>query len=213
MSLSLDEFLALPRVASLHLSLDGVRLLATVQTVASDGKRFAGALWEIDLSGERLVRRLTHSAKGDVAAGFLLDGFIFFISPRPDVAATEGGATEAFVFYVLFVVGGESRRLLVPGGGVEGLLVVRDSSTVVLIVSVHIGAVSLEDDEKRETARKDAGVEAMLFDCYSMYWWDYLLAGRESHLMVLDLVDFDADPLVPRDLIFEVFWYGWLSEI
>lgn len=181
--------------------------------VVFDGKRFVGVLWEIDFSGECFVWCLIYFVKGDAAVGFLFDGFIFFILFRPDVVATEGGAIEVSAFHVLPAAGGEPRRLLAPGGGVEGLLVVCGSSMVVLTVSVHIGVVSLEDDEKREMVRKDAGVEAMLFDCYFMYWWDHLLVGCELHLMVFDLVDFDADLLVLCDFIFEVFWHGWLSEI
>ena len=213
MSLSLDDFLDLPRVASLHLSADGGRLVATVQTVAADGKRFAGALWEIDPNGERPARRLTHSAKGETMAGFLPDGSILFASPRPDLAAAEAGAAEAPALYVLPAAGGEPRRLLAPGGGVEAVLTARSSSTVALAVPVHTGAASLEDDEAREKARKDAGVEAMLFERYPMNWWDHPLAGREPHLMVLDLGDLDAGPAAPRDLTPEVPWHGWLAEV
>ena len=212
MSLTLDEFFALPRVASLHLSPDGRRLVATVQTVAADGKRFAGALWDIDPDGRRPARRLTHSAKGETAAGFLPDGSILFTSPRPDVESAEGTAPEAPVLYVLPAAGGEPRKVCAPQGGVEQVVTGRNSTTVVLAIPVHPGTATAEDDEKREKARKDAGVEALLFEHYPMSWWDHPLAGREPHLMALDLADLDAPIAAPRDLTPDVPWPGWLAD-
>ena len=47
----LDAFLALPRLLNLHVSPDGARLALTVQTVAADGKCFAGAIWEMSTDG------------------------------------------------------------------------------------------------------------------------------------------------------------------
>jgi dipeptidyl aminopeptidase/acylaminoacyl peptidase len=212
MPFSIEDFLAVPRVASLHLSPDGTRLVATVQTVAPDGKRFAGALWEIDPAGARPARRLTHSAKGEAAAGFLPDGSILFTSPRPDVAAPDAASPDAAALYVLPAVGGEPRRVCAPGGGVDAVRTGRGSSTVVLTVPTHPGAASLEEDAGREKARKDAGVEAMLLERYPMHWWDHVLAGRAPHYMALGLADLDTPAPVPRDLTPQAPWHGWLAD-
>ena len=208
MPLTLEQFLALPRVASLELSPDGTRLVATVQTVAPDGKRFAGAVWEIDPRGEQPARRLTRSAKGETAAGFLPDGSILFTSPRPDLSSTDAEAPDAPALYVLPVGGGEPRRLLAPNGGVGSVRTARRCSTVVLGVEVHTGSGDLAGDEAREKARKDAGVEALLFEHYPMAYWDHPLAGREPHYLVLDAGGEGA----PRDLTPEVPWHGWLAD-
>ncbi|MGH9023076.1 MAG: hypothetical protein ACRDV9_08250, partial [Acidimicrobiia bacterium] len=58
----LDFFLGLPRVDSLVLSPDGDRLVARVASVAPDGKRFRGSLFELDPAGSSPPRRLTRSA-------------------------------------------------------------------------------------------------------------------------------------------------------
>ncbi len=214
MPLTLDEFLALPRLAALHLSPDGTRLVATVQTVAPDGKRFAGALWEIDPAGQRPARRLTRSARGEAAAGFLPDGSVLFTSPRPDLSAADASAPDAPALYLLPAAGGEPRRLCAPDGGVEAVFTGRDATTVALVISVHPGSSGLEDDAERQKARRDAGVEAMLFERYPMHWWDHPLAGREPHVMALDLAGIDAaaDAPPPRDLTPQVPWHGWLAD-
>jgi dipeptidyl aminopeptidase/acylaminoacyl peptidase len=212
MALDLEAFLALPRVASLQLSPDGSRLVATVQTVAADGKSFAGALWEIDPAGARPARRLTHSAKGDTAAGFLPDGSILFASPRPDVSAADATAPDAPALYLLPVGGGEPRRVCAPAAGVGGVLTGRSSPAVVLRVDLHPGTADLDDDERREKARKDAGVTALLFEQYPMSYWDHPLAGRRPHYLALDLAAGDAEPPAPRDITPQVPWPGWLAD-
>jgi len=205
----LDRFLALPRVADLHLSPDGTRIAATVQTVAADGKRFAGAVWELDPTGRRAPRRLTRSAKGDTALGFLPDGSLVFASPRPDVEAADSPQRDAAALYVLPAAGGEARQALAPDGGVDGAALAEAASTAVLVVPMHPGAVGLDADREREKARKDAGVSAELFERYPMYWWDHSLAGRAPRLLALDLAADDAEP---RDLTPEPPWHGWLED-
>jgi len=208
--LTLDAFLAMPRVAALHLSPDGSRLVATVQTVAPDGKRFAGALWDVDPAGRRPARRLTHSAKGETMQGFLPDGSILFTSPRPDVASPEGEAPDAPFLYLLPAAGGEPVRVCAPEGGVGQVLTGRDAWTVVAGVPLHPGAASLEEDAERDKRRRDAGVEALLIEHYPMNWWDHILGPRHDHLLALDLAAATAP--TPRDLTPQVPWPGWLEE-
>src|SRR5579884_3397149 len=162
----LDAFLSLPRVADLHLSADGRRLVATVQTVAADGRSFAGAVWEIDPAGERPARRLTRSAKGETAQGFLPDGSLLFTSARADLESPESPAREAAALYLLPAAGGEARQLLAPGAGVASVATARGSSTAVAVVPLHPGAAGLDADREREAARHDAGVAAELFERY-----------------------------------------------
>jgi dipeptidyl aminopeptidase/acylaminoacyl peptidase len=214
-SFTVDAFLALPRVSDLHLSPDGRRLVATVQQVAPDGKAYAGAVWEIDPEGSRPARRLTRSARGETAHGFLPDGSLLFVSARPDVEAADGGARDASALYVLPAAGGEARQVLAPPGGVDGVTVAEHSSTVVVTVPVHQGAAGLDDDERREKARGDAGVQAQLFERYPIHWWDHVLAGRAPRLLALDLAGADdtGNTLpAPRDLTPEPPWHGWLED-
>lgn len=206
----LDAFLGLPRLADLHLSPDGRRLAATVQTVAADGKRFSGAVWEIDPTGERPARRLTRSPKGESAQGFLPDGSLVFTSVRPDPEGAAAPERDAPVLHVLPAAGGEARELLAPDGGVAGAALARASTTAVLTVPLHPGGDGLDADREREKRRRDAGVAAQLFDRYPMHWWDHTLAGRAPHLLALDLAP--EAPAQPRDLTPEPPWHGWLED-
>jgi len=208
----LDVFLALPRVADLHLSPDGRRLVATVQSVAADGRSFAGAVWEIDPDGERAARRLTRSARGETAQGLLPDGSLLFTSARPDLEAADSPARDVPALYLLAPDGAEARQVLAPGGGVQGVAIAPHSATVVVTVPVHPGAAGLESDREREKARQDAGVAAEFFERYPMSWWDHTLAGRSPRLLALDLSPGDEALPEPHDLTPEPPWHGWLED-
>ena len=69
----LAVFTALPRITGLALSLDGRRLVATVQQPDGARARYVSALWEVPLDGGEPVR-LTRSEKGESAPAFLPDG-------------------------------------------------------------------------------------------------------------------------------------------
>lgn len=56
----LDSFISMPRLLTMLLSPDGSRLALTVQTLAADGRRFVGAIWEVDTSGDAPPRLLAH---------------------------------------------------------------------------------------------------------------------------------------------------------
>src|SRR2546423_14681698 len=124
----LDAFLSLPRVSGLALSPDGSRLVTSVSTVAPDGKRFLGALWQLDPEGAAPARRLTRSAKGEGAPVFLPDGSLLFTSSRPDPAAKEENGDdkeERAALWLLPAGGGEGPLGAGPargggGGGVAG---------------------------------------------------------------------------------------------
>jgi hypothetical protein len=98
----LADYMALPRVLALRLSLDGARLVAVVRALAPDrhtAGRYRTALWQLDPGGAGAApSRLTRSAQGEANPAFLPDGSVLFTSARPDLAAgapptaTAGGA-------------------------------------------------------------------------------------------------------------------------
>src|SRR5467141_3361523 len=69
----LSDFMAVPRVGALRLSLDGSWLAAAVQTLSTDGKKYLTSIWRIDPQGGP-PRRLTRSAEGEGSPRFLPDG-------------------------------------------------------------------------------------------------------------------------------------------
>jgi hypothetical protein len=143
----LDTFLAMPRLANLHLSPDGSRLALTVQTVAADGKRFAGSIWEVSTDGSRPPRRLTWSARGEIARGFLRDGSLLFnwatlpagdihaavdtAVARPDIdagrMAAMGGSYGGYMANWMAVTT-DRFRAIVTHAGVWDLIMERDRS-------------------------------------------------------------------------------------
>ncbi len=190
----LDRFLALPRVSGLILSPDGRRLVASVATVAGDGKRFAGALWELDPGGRRQPRRLTRSELGEGGAAFLPDGSLLFASTRkdPDAAGRPDGdgdgggggegAEEAASLWLLPAAGGEARQVAAAPAGIGAVRVARAAGTVAWLSSLFPGTDSVDDDRRRAKARKDAGVTAQLFESYPVRFWDHWLGPREPRL-------------------------------
>src|SRR5829696_4424910 len=175
----LDHYLSLPRVAGLALSPDGGRLVTSVATPGPDGKKFTSALWELDPAGREAPRRLTRSAPGEANAAFLPDGSLLFTSTRDDPEAAGGDQPDQEVarLWLLPAGGGEARPVAATPAGIDLLRVARDAGTVVYTTGVHPGADDLEADERREQARKDAGVSARLFETYPIRYWDHYL-GR-----------------------------------
>jgi dipeptidyl aminopeptidase/acylaminoacyl peptidase len=180
----LDLYLSLPRVAGLALAPDGGRLVASVATPGPDGKKFASALWELDPAGEAAPRRLTRSAPGEANAAFLPDGSLLFTSTRPDPEAAPDakGDEEVARLWLLPAGGGEARPVAASPAGIDLLRVARDAGTVVWRTGVHPGADDLEADERRDKARRDAGVDALLFETYPIRYWDHYLGPREPRL-------------------------------
>ncbi|MGH9023533.1 MAG: alpha/beta fold hydrolase, partial [Acidimicrobiia bacterium] len=168
---------------------------------------------------------LTRSAAGDGAPAFLPDGSLLFVSPRPDpVAGPDGegrggkGDEATASLWCLPVGGGEARLVADPPGGIEAFRVARSSGQVVFAAGAFPGTSGADENRERYTARKEAGVTALLFESYPIRWWDHYLGPTERRLFVadppaapdgrlgdprevargegrsLDLVDFDLTP-------------------
>jgi dipeptidyl aminopeptidase/acylaminoacyl peptidase len=180
----LDLYLSLPRVAGLALSPDGRQLVTSVATPGPDGKTFASALWELDPAGQAAPRRLTRSAPGESGAAFLPDGSLLFTSTRddPEAAPDAKADDEVARLWLLPAGGGEARPVASAPAGIDLHRVARDAGTVVYRTGVHPGADDLDGDERRDKARGDAGVSALLFETYPIRYWDHYLGPREPRL-------------------------------
>jgi dipeptidyl aminopeptidase/acylaminoacyl peptidase len=180
----LDLYLSLPRVAGLALSPDGGRLVTSVALPGPDGKKFASALWELDPAGRAAPRRLTRSAPGEANAAFLPDGSLLFTSARddPEAAPADKPDGEVAGLWLLPAGGGEARQVAATPAGIDRLRVARDAGAVVYATGVHPGADDLAADERRDKARGDAGVSALLFETYPVRYWDHYLGPRQPRL-------------------------------
>jgi dipeptidyl aminopeptidase/acylaminoacyl peptidase len=179
----LDDYLALRRLSGLALSPDGIRLVTTVAERTPDGKRFSTSLWEVDPGGQRPPRRLTRSAPGEAHPAFLPDGRLLFSSRRPDAEAKPDEDSEDRAALWLLPEAGEARQVARRGGDVGDVVVARDSGHVAFTSSTFAGADTVEDDEKRRQARKDAGVTAILHESHPVRYWDHDLGPDEPHVL------------------------------
>ena len=85
----LDAYISLPRLSGLAISPDARRLVTTVATLNEDKTKYTTALWEIDPTGARPARRLTHGARGESAPVFTASGDLLFTSAaRPNRMVT-----------------------------------------------------------------------------------------------------------------------------
>lgn len=190
----LDEYMALPRVLTLRLSADGRRLVAVVRALASDGKKYRTALWEVDPEGVAGPRRLTRSEAGEGHPVFLPDGSLLFTSARTD--AGGAGDEELQRLWLLPAEGGEPWKVADHPGGIEDFAVARDSGTVVFAAPVLPGG----DDERAER-RKAAGVTAILHEGFPIRDWDHHLGPGERRLFAAAPPAPDGSGLeAPRDL-------------
>ena len=180
---SIDEMLRLPRLSSLKLSPDGSRLVVAVGGVAPDGTKMTTSLWQVDPADAVPPRRLTRSVEGEGAGvAFLPDGALLFESMRPDPDAKPDPQKKVNALWALPAGGGEARLLAAPEGGVCGISTARAASTIVFGANVQRGARDFEGDAERTKARKDAAVEALLFEEYPIRHWDHYLGPRHRRL-------------------------------
>lgn len=180
---AVDNLLGLPRLSGLALSPDGSRLVVCAALPGSGGKKYVGALHELDPAGGAAPRRLTRSASGESGAAFAPDGSLLFVSARPDPEGDDDKDREDKpAVWLLPAGGGEAQVLSRPPGGVEALAVSRKDGAFVFAAASHPDTAGWEQDAAREKAREKAGVGAQLFTGYPIRQWDHYLGPRERHL-------------------------------
>ena len=195
----LDAYLDVPRLSGLALSHDGSRLVTTVSTLDPERAGWVNALWELDPTGERPARRLTRSAKGEAAPVFAPDGALLFTSARPDPAVAKPADDAPAALWALPPTG-EARVVGTRPGGVGSVVVAREAGTVVALSDTLPGATAADSDDERRTARKQAGVDAVLHESYPIRYWDRDLGTGQQRLLAADAVTDPGDELAWRDL-------------
>ncbi len=193
----LEAFQALPRLSGLLLSPDGTRLVTTVATLDAKRQRWVNAVWEVDPEGRIAPRRLTRSAKGEVAPAFTEDGDLLFTSARP---VPDGDDEDPPRLWRLPARGGEAHVVGSRAGGVAGP---KSAGGVIVVTSDTLpGSTDSADDALRRTARKERKVTAILHSGFPVRHWDHdlgpgaprLLAARPSGEQEMDWTDLTPAP-------------------
>lgn len=197
---SLDHYIALPRLGTLALSVDGARLVTAVSTLSGKGTEYTTALWELDPAGQRPARRITRSAKGEAGAAFLPNGDLLFTSARPDPDKPDGEAENGPVaaLWKIPAAGGEGRIVLSRPGGIASVRAARDADTVVVTAPVLAGSADEADDAARRKARKERKVAAILHSGYPVRFWDQDLGPGQARHFVLEPAGRDAAAVDPE---------------
>jgi dipeptidyl aminopeptidase/acylaminoacyl peptidase len=196
----LADYVAIPRLGGLALSPDGTRLVTSVSTLSADKKKYVTALWEIDPAGARSPRRLTRSAPGESQPVFLSDGGLLFTSKRPDPQVDDPD-TDRPALWLLPDGAGEARQIAARPGGIGSVAAARDAAAIVFSSDVLPGAATSDEDKAKRTARKDAGVSAILHRSYPVRYWDHDIGPAQTRVFAADAVQ-QADERLddPRDL-------------
>ena len=198
--LTFDRYYGTPRLSGLRLSPDGSRLVVAVTRPGPESNQLKTALWQVDPAGKAAPRRLTRSTAGESAAEFASDGSLIFTSARPDPDVKADPDQKIAALWSLPVEGGEARLLLAPDGGIEAVAAARNAAALVLGIPLHPLAKDLDDDAKRTKARKEAKVEALLFEDYPIRFWDHWLAPQRQRIFAAQLPADGEARLKPKDL-------------
>ena len=172
-----EALLRLPRLASVA-ALPGGRVLAAIQEADEHGAKTPSALWELDPAGTEPARRLTRSEKGESGPRPGPDGTVLFTSSRPD---PDGASFEDRPGIWRLPASGEPELVAAAPGGLE-LLAVAGDGTMLAATSVLPGG-TLEDDEERRTARKDAKRTTIWHTGMPIRQWDHEIGDQERHLL------------------------------
>ena len=172
-----EALLRLPRLASVA-ALPGGRVLAAIQEADEHGAKTPSALWELDPAGTEPARRLTRSEKGESGPRPGPDGTVLFTSSRPD---PDGASFENRPGIWRLPASGEPELVAAAPGGLE-LLAVAGDGAMLAATSVLPGG-TLEDDEERRTARKDAKRTTIWHTGMPIRQWDHEIGDQERHLL------------------------------
>lgn len=184
--MTLDDYVALPRVATVAVAPDGTWLAVAVQQLDSSGAKFTTHLWRVPVDGGE-PRALTRGDARHVAPAFRHDGALAFLSNRRANDASDNDETDKRLqVWALPAEGGEPVRLTDEPLGVEAFACARDHDRMVVFAPVLPG---VEHDRQREVAadRAKHGPTARRYTAQPSRHWDHWLhdarTGARAHLV------------------------------
>ncbi|MEM7245653.1 MAG: S9 family peptidase [Acidobacteriota bacterium] len=187
-----EDLLELRRLGDLDCSPDGRWLVACVDEISSDGRRYETNLYRFDLrETDAPGVALTSDGRRKSQPRFRADGLLGYLA-QPDAAARAAGAPELgdeesgddapLQLHLLALDGGAPRRLTGHGRGVGAFAWAKDR--LVLLAPVSPKAEDLEHDAELLREERDRKDSALVFDSFPIRFWDHWLGPAQAHLLV-----------------------------
>jgi dipeptidyl aminopeptidase/acylaminoacyl peptidase len=153
MRFTVEQHVALKRVAEIAASPDGTWLAVAVQRLDQDGAKYVSDLWRVPTDGSAAIQ-LTRGDSKDYAPCFRHDGALAFLSNRtPNEIKPDEEAAERMQVWVLPAQGGEPRQVTDEPLGVAAFRCAKRASRIVLLAPVLLG---VEHTKQRASAARAA---------------------------------------------------------
>jgi dipeptidyl aminopeptidase/acylaminoacyl peptidase len=188
--LTIDDMLAMRRVADPAVSPDGKWVAFTVRDTDIDANRGRTDVWLATTDGAS-VRQLTTHVENDQGAQWTADGaWLYFTSSR-------SGSQQV---WRIRPSGGEAEQVTKLPADVNGYKLFPDGKRLIVAVEVWPTAKSIAESVKRDGERSKSKIKARAYDSLLFRHWDQWEDGKYSHLFVWTSPDAGGKADDARDL-------------
>jgi dipeptidyl aminopeptidase/acylaminoacyl peptidase len=198
---TVEQHIALKRVASIAPSPDGTWLAVAVQRLDRDGAKYVSDLWKVPTDGGDAVQ-LTRGESNDVAPCFRHDGALGFLSNRkPTEVKPDEDAEKRMQVWLIPAAGGEPQQLTDEPLGIESFKFAAKADRMAYFAPV---LPDVPHDKQRETAAERAkkGPSVRNYRRQPVRHWDHWLHQNpdraSTHLIICRADGSSREDLTPE---------------
>ncbi len=195
---TVEQLVALKRVAAVAAAPDGSWLAVAVQRLDRDGAKYVSDLWKLPVDGSPPVQ-LTRGDSKDTAPCFRHDGALGFLSNRtPNEVPSDDAAEQRMQVWLLAAEGGEPRQLTDEPLGIDSFRFARRAALLVALAPVAAD-VPLDQSRAAQAKRLKQGPSALRYTQQPVRHWDHWL-HHGADRPCTHVLRFDADGRGRADL-------------